>query len=108
MAPKDVHIIVLRTWAYGTLRDRRDFADMTEGADLDYPGGHSLIESLETETLSWFVRGVRVLPHCCCLRLGEGPGKPSNPRGWEWPSDDSHQENRDLSCSNEELNSTNT
>lgn len=33
MDPKDVHIRVPRTWAWGTFQGRRDFADVTKAVD---------------------------------------------------------------------------
>lgn len=42
MAPKDVHILILRTCEYGTLLDKRDFAGVTRLRRVsgrgDYPG----------------------------------------------------------------------
>lgn len=49
MDPKDVHILVPRTWAWGTFQGRREFADVTKA--VDQPDG-----VLRKETLSWGVR----------------------------------------------------
>ena len=35
MFPKDVRALIPRTWEYVTLRGKRDFADVTKGADLE-------------------------------------------------------------------------